>query len=34
MYKYIQTGSSDGGLVAALEGELDGGLNVGLEWAP
>ena len=32
MHKCVQNGLSNGGLDAALEGELVGGLNVGLEW--
>ena len=34
MHKYVQNGSSNGWPYAALEGVLDGGLNVGLEWVP
>ena len=34
MHKWVQNASSNGGPDASLEGALDGGLNVGLEWAP
>ena len=34
MHKCVQNSRSNGGLDAALEGELDGGLNVGFEWTP
>ena len=34
MYKCVQNVSSNDGPDAALEGALDGGLNVGFEWAP
>ena len=34
MHKCVQNGSSNGGPDAALEGALDGELNVGFEWAP
>ena len=34
MYQCVQNSSSNGGHDAALEDPLDGGLNVGFEWAP
>ena len=34
MHKREEYGSSNGGPDAALERVLDGGLNVGFEWAP
>ena len=34
MRKWVQNASSNGGPYDSLEGALDGGLNVGLEWAP
>ena len=34
MHKCVQNGLSDDGPDAALEGALDGGLNVRFEWAP
>ena len=34
MHKFVQNHSSNGGHDAGLERALDGGLNVGLEWAP
>ena len=34
MQKCVKNGLSNGGPDAALEGALDGGPNVGLEWAP
>ena len=34
MHKFVQNGSFNGGTDAALAGALDGGLNVGFEWAP
>ena len=34
MRKCVKNGSSNVGTDAALEGASDGGLNVGLEWAP
>ena len=33
-HKCLQNDSSNGGSDAVLEGALDGGLNVGFEWAP
>ena len=34
MYRCVQNSSSNGGHDAVLEGLLDGGVNVGFEWAP
>ena len=34
MHKREEYGSSNGGTDAVLERVLDGGLNVGFEWAP
>ena len=34
MHKFVQSGSSNGGADVALEGAIDGGLNVGYEWTP
>ena len=34
IYKFVQNGSFNGGSDAALQGALDGGLNVTLEGAP
>ena len=34
MHKCVQNVSCNGGPTAALESAIDGGLNVGFEWAP
>ena len=34
MYECVKNVSSNGGPATALESAIDGGLNVGFEWAP